>query len=143
MTHMAATFSSGVPLDYARPFHIDGLACDYPDLLFILAHLGHPWEAETITVIRKQTNVYADLSALYYRPWQFYNSLRLAVEYGCCNKILFGSDYPATTTASSLTGVRAMTTFAENAGLPPIPAGFVEQIVKRIIILRLVRRNFF
>ena len=62
-----------------------------------MAHLGHPWEGETIAVIRKHPHVYADISALHYRPWQFYHSLMLAQEYGTMHKILFGSDYPFTT----------------------------------------------
>jgi hypothetical protein len=35
-------------------------------------------EGETIAVIRRHPHVFADLSALYYRPWQFYNSMRLS-----------------------------------------------------------------
>src|SRR5690242_940210 len=72
MIHMATTFSSGTPLEYARPAHMDQVAIDFPDLRIVLAHLGHPWEGETIAVIRRNPNLYADVSALYYRPWQFY-----------------------------------------------------------------------
>jgi predicted TIM-barrel fold metal-dependent hydrolase len=128
---MAATFSSGVPLDYARPCHMDKAACDFPKLKFILAHLGHPWEAETIAVIRRNENVYADISALYYRPWQFYNSMRLAVEYGCCHKLLFGSDYPATTTKNSIDGLRNINSIIKDSGLPPIPEDVTEAIINR------------
>ena len=106
MIHMATTFSGGVPLEYARPVHMDQVSCDFPDLKIVLAHLGHPWIEETLAIIRKQKNVFADLSALYYRPWQFYNAMILAVEYGCGGKILFGSDFPATTTESSINGLR-------------------------------------
>jgi len=129
MIHMATTFSSGVPLDYARPIHMDAVACGFPQLRIILAHMGHPWEPEAIAVIRRNENVFADLSALYYRPWQFYNSMRLAIEYGCCDKILFGSDYPATTTGASLDGVRGITALAEKAGLPPVPPDVIDKII--------------
>ena len=104
LIHMATTFSSGTPLEYARPAHMDQVAMDFPELRLVLAHLGHPWEGETIAVIRRNANVYADLSALYYRPWQFYNSMRLLVEYRAEHKVLFGSDFPFTTTADSLAG---------------------------------------
>src|SRR5690606_28285591 len=79
--HCGTSFVSGTPLDYSRPVHFDAVAVDFPELHMVLAHLGHPWEGETISVIRRHANVYADLSALYYRPWQFYNSMRLLVEY--------------------------------------------------------------
>lgn len=131
MTHMATTFSSGVPLEYARPVHMDKVSCDFPKLKIVLAHLGHPWEAETIAAIRKQPNLYADISALYYRPWQFYNSMRLAVEYGCCDKVFFGSDFPATTTQSSIDGFRKMNDIAKEAHLPLIPEEIIEGILHR------------
>ena len=131
MTHMATTFSSGVPLDYARPIHMDQVACDFPRLKIVLAHLGHPWEGETLAIIRKQENVYADLSALYYRPWQFYNAMRLAVEYNCCSKILFGSDFPATTTQSSIDGLRQMNQIIMASQLPVIPEATIESIIHR------------
>src|SRR5690606_9065839 len=64
LTHMATTYSSGVPLEWGRPALMDQIAIDYPDLKIILAHLGHPWEGETIALIRKQPNLFADISAL-------------------------------------------------------------------------------
>lgn len=131
ITHMATTFSSGVPLDYARPYHMDTVAGDFPKLKLVLAHLGHPWESETIAVIRRNENVYADISALYYRPWQFYNAMRLAVEYGCCHKLLFGSDYPATTTKKSIEGLRNINNIVKTSGLPLIPHDVTEAIIER------------
>lgn len=129
LTHMATTFSSGTPLEYARPIHMDHVAIDFPDLKMILAHLGHPWEGETLAVIRRNPNVFADVSALYYRPWQFYNSMRLAVEYRVTSKILFGSDYPFTTTADSLEAVRTMNKVVNESGLPRIPDEALEEVI--------------
>ena len=129
LIHMATTFSSGVPLEYARPAHMDQVACDFPELKIILPHLGHPWEGEAISAIRKQPNLFADISALYYRPWQFYNSMRLVTEYRASNKVLFGSDYPATTTAGTLDGFRNINAVLGTSGLPPIPEEVIEEII--------------
>ena len=131
LTHMATTFSSGTPLEFARPMHMDQVAIDFPDLKLVLAHLGHPWEGETIAVIRRNANVYADLSALYYRPWQFYNSMRLLVEYHAEHKILFGSDFPFTTTGDSLRGVRNLNAALATSGLPEVPSDVIEGIMQR------------
>lgn len=131
LIHMATTFSSGTPLEYARPILVDQIAIDYPELRIVLAHLGHPWEGETIAVIRRNANVYADISALYYRPWQFYNSMRLAVEYRADNKLLFGSDFPFTTTEDSLNGLRSINSVLGQSGLPPVPATVIEGIIHR------------
>jgi len=131
MTDMATTFSSGTPLEYARPAHMDQVAIDFPDLKIVLAHIGHPWEGETIAVIRRNANLYADLSALYYRPWQFYNSMRLATEYHADHKILFGSDFPFTTTEGSLHGVRSLNAILAQSGLPPVQQEVIEAIIYR------------
>lgn len=131
LIHMATTFSSGTPLEYARPVHMDQVAMDFPELKIVLAHLGHPWEGETIAVIRRNANLYADLSALYYRPWQFYNSMRLLVEYHAEQKVLFGSDFPFTTTEDSLQSVRNLNAILARSGLPPVPGEVIEGIIQR------------
>lgn len=129
--HTGTSFVSGTPLEYSRPVHFDKVAVDFPDLRMVLAHLGHPWEGEAISVIRRHANVYCDLSALYYRPWQFYNSMRLVVEYRAEKKVLFGSDFPFTTTYDSLMGVRGVNNILANSGLPVVPQEVVEGIINR------------
>lgn len=129
--HAGTSFVGGTLLDYSRPAHFDAVAVDFPELRMVLAHLGHPWEGETIAVIRRHPHVFADLSALYYRPWQFYNSMRLLVEYHAEHKVLFGSDFPFTTTGSSLAGVRGVNAILAQSGLPPIPAEVIEGIIQR------------
>ncbi|MBL9136618.1 MAG: amidohydrolase [Verrucomicrobiales bacterium] len=129
--HVGTSFISGTYLEYSRPIHFDAIAVDFPDLRMVLAHLGHPWEGETIAVIRRHPHVYADLSALYYRPWQFYHSMRLLVEYRTEHKVLFGSDYPFTTTADSIRGVRQLNAVIGNSGLPPVPSEAIEGILAR------------
>ena len=129
--HAGTSFVSGTSLDYSRPVHFDAVAGDFPELRMVLAHLGHPWEGETIAVIRRHAHVYADVSALYYRPWQFYNSMRLLVEYHAEHKVLFGSDYPFTTTADSIKGLRAINHIIGSSGLPPVPGEVIENIIHR------------
>lgn len=129
--HVGTSFVSGTPLDWSRPIHLDAVAVDFPDLRMVLAHLGHPWESETISVIRRHPNVYADVSALYYRPWQFYNSMRLLTEYRADHKVLFGSDSPFTTTRESLDGLRGVNSVIGKSGLSPIPEDVIENIINR------------
>ncbi len=129
--HVGTSFVGGAPLDYSRPAHFDSVAVDFPELRMVLAHLGHPWEGETIAVIRRHPYVFADLSALYYRPWQFYNSMRLLVEYRIDSKVLFGSDFPFTTTGSSLDGVRNVNAILAQSGLPTVPKEILEGIINR------------
>src|SRR5690606_32929636 len=129
--HAGTSFISRTYLDYSRPVHFDAVAVNFPDLRMVLAHLGHPWEGETIAVIRRHANVYADLSALYYRPWQFYNSMQLLVEYNAHHKVLFGSDFPFTTTGDSLKGVRSLNAIKGTSGLPSVSSEVIEGIIHR------------
>lgn len=129
--HTGTSFVGRTPLDYSRPVHFDEVALEFPELRMVLAHLGHPWEGETIAVIRRHPHVFADLSALYYRPWQFYNSMRLLVEYRVAEKVLFGSDFPFTTTGGSLAGVRNLNAILGRSGLPEVPLETIEGIINR------------
>jgi uncharacterized protein len=131
LTHMATTFASDAPLDYANPLHMDTIAGDFPELKIILAHLGHPWSGVTISIIRRKKNVFADLSALYYRPWQFYNTMLLLAEYGASHKVFFGSDYPFTTPGDSITNIRNLNHIVEKSGLPIVPGEIIEDIIHR------------
>ena len=80
LLHTGTTFISQAPLELTRPRHLDPVAIRYPEVRMILAHLGHPFEGECIAVIRKHPHLYADLSALHYRPFQLYQSLMLVQE---------------------------------------------------------------
>jgi predicted TIM-barrel fold metal-dependent hydrolase len=131
LLHMGTTFVDQAPLDCTLPRHIDAVAIRYPDCLIIMAHLGHPYEGETIAVIRKHPNVYADLSALYYRPFQLYHSLMLAQEYGVWEKLLFGTDFPVTTVDETLRGLRGLNAMLEGTKLPRLDDEQLEAVIHR------------
>jgi predicted TIM-barrel fold metal-dependent hydrolase len=97
----------------------------------VIAHMGHPWIGETLSLIRKHPQLFADISALYYRPWQFYNALVLAMEYGVLHKLLFGSDYPVTTPASTIEALQKVNDVTRGTGLPRIPEERIEQMIHR------------
>jgi predicted TIM-barrel fold metal-dependent hydrolase len=131
LIHVGASFVRFGPLEWSRPYLIDAVARKFPDLRIIMAHLGHPWEGETIAVIRKHPHVYADISALHYRPWQLYHSLMLAQEYGAMNKLLFGSDYPFTTAAATMDGLRTINRFCGGTSLPRVNEQSIEELIHR------------
>ncbi|HEY0699860.1 MAG TPA: amidohydrolase family protein [Micromonospora sp.] len=131
LVHTGTTFVSAAPLRYALPVHLDEVAIRHPELRMVLAHLGHPYEGECIAVIRKHRHVYADVSALHYRPFQLWHSLRLVQDYGVWHKLLFGSDYPFTTVDASVEGLRAVARVPGIPGLDPLDAEQVEQLIHR------------
>jgi predicted TIM-barrel fold metal-dependent hydrolase len=118
-------------LDYAHPRHFDRVAIAFPDLKMVLAHMAHPWQETTIAVIRKHPNVYADISALFYRPWSFYNCMRLAEEWGVLPKLLFGTDYLVSTPAENIEVLRNPNRILEGTALPRISEAAMEEIIYR------------
>jgi predicted TIM-barrel fold metal-dependent hydrolase len=131
LLHTGTTFISQAPLEFTLPRLLDTVATRFPELRLILAHLGHPFEGECVAVIRKHPNVYADVSALHYRPWQLYNSLMLVQEYGVWHKLLFGTDYPFTTVNDSLAGLRSLNNQLEGTRLPRLNTEAIEAMISR------------
>jgi len=131
LLHTGTTFVSQAPLACTLPRHLDQVAIRYPEVKIILAHLAHPYEAECVAVIRKHLNVYADISALHYRPFQLYNSLMLVQEYGVWDKVLFGTAYPFTTVNESIAGLRHLNRMLDGTALPRLDENKIEGMISR------------
>jgi predicted TIM-barrel fold metal-dependent hydrolase len=131
LIHQGTTFCSNVSLEIANPIQLQPLALEFPKLRMVIAHMGHPWINETLVLIRKNRNMYADISALYYRPWQFYNALVAAMEYGVLDRLLLGSDYPFTTPASTLAALGKVNDMVEGTRLPRIPEAKINAMINR------------
>ena len=131
LLHTGTTFVSQAPLAFTLPRLIEPVALRYPSVKIILAHVGHPYEGECLVTIRKHENVFADVSALHYRPWQLYNSLMLAQEYGVWNKLLFGTDFPFTTVNASIQGIRKLNDMLEGTALPRLDPLQIEAMIHR------------
>ena len=131
LLHTGTTFIAQAPLECTLPRHLDTVATRFPECKIVMAHLGHPYEGECVAVIRKHPNVYADISALYYRPWQLYNSLMLVQEYGVWPKLLFGTDYPFTTVNDTVAGLRRLNELLEGTRLPRLDTHQIEALIHR------------
>jgi predicted TIM-barrel fold metal-dependent hydrolase len=131
LIHQGTTFCSNVSLELANPILLQPIALKLPKLRMLIAHMGHPWIAETLVLIRKHANFYSDISALYYRPWQFYNALVLAMEYGVLDKLLFGTDYPFTSVQATLDGLRSLNQMVEGTNLPRLNMEAIERMIHR------------
>ena len=131
LIHQGTTFCENVSLELANPVLLQPIALRFPRLRMIIAHMGHPWIAETMVLIRKHRHLYSDISALYYRPWQFYNALVLAMEYGVLDRLLFGTDYPFTTPASTIEALHRVNDMVDGTRLPRIPVAKIEAMINR------------
>jgi uncharacterized protein len=127
--HMGATPSPAGDLSLSNPLLVDDVARRHPGLTQIIAHLGHPWQRETIVTVRKNRRVFADVSASWARPLDGYLALVRAQEWDVVDRLLFGSDYPMWTPREAADGFRALGEYG-GAGLPRVAPETVERILE-------------
>ena len=129
--HMGTTFAENAPIEYGRPLAVDEIASRYPDVKLIMAHMAHPWSDECIVIARKRPNVYCEVSAIFYRPWQFWNTLITAQEYRITerNKIFWGTDFPFSGVEESMAGLREVNRLVEGTNLPRVSQETIDAIL--------------
>jgi len=135
--HTGDTYSPTAKLRFAHPLAVDDVAVDFPNVRFVMAHLGNPWLLDAAEVIYKNVNVWADLSGLVVGAEAFSSEeafdtlsdlraqVRRAFRYAeRPNRFLFGSDWPlapiaayATFVASAVPATCHDSVFRENASL--------------------------
>ncbi len=133
--HQSTTAFAVTPLRWSKPILLDEVAQRFPKLRQMICHIGHPWHTDAVMVIRKHKNVYADMSGYGFRRLRFYEALATAIEYGVGQKILFGSDYPFAKVDDSVEYLYDASRMATQAGLPPIPEAFIEEMLQRDSLL--------
>jgi predicted TIM-barrel fold metal-dependent hydrolase len=125
--HQAAAYPAQSMLEYGNPVLLDKVARAFPRIKMILAHFGLPWSQETVQLMRKHQQIFTDVSARMYRPWEMYDALMRAIDYGVADRILFGSDFPVQTTAQALETFRGLRT--KFPTMPEIPEEIIEDII--------------
>ena len=109
MIHTGDTFTSKGKLKYAHPLHVDEVAVDFPEVKFVICHIGNPWIRDCMEVVYKNANVWTDISGLTlgafedrfeaYMRKQVQEMLLFGVE---PDSVLFGSDWPIASLESYL-----------------------------------------
>jgi predicted TIM-barrel fold metal-dependent hydrolase len=109
MIHTGDTFTPKGKLKYAHPLHVDEVAVDFPDVRFVICHIGNPWIRDCMEVVYKNANVWADISGLtlgefedrfeVYLRKQVQEMLLFGVE---PDSVLFGTDWPIASVESYL-----------------------------------------
>ncbi len=131
-------------MEYARPLLFDEVARDFPALRIVVAHVGAPWVDETLYLLRKHENVFADVAGLSRQPWALYNALLRAYELGVMHKLLFGSDFPERSPAACIETLYSINQFAHGTNLTAIPREQLRGIVERdaLKLLGIENRSF-
>jgi predicted TIM-barrel fold metal-dependent hydrolase len=129
--HQGTTFTSAAIAEYARPLQLDLVARRFPKLRMWIAHFGHPWTAEAVSVVRRHEHFYIDVSAMDTRPWQLAQALASAFEYRVLDRVIFGSDYPFSTVERSVDGLLKAARLCRSLGIAEITDHHIEQICGR------------
>lgn len=125
-------------LKYAHPLNIDEVAVDYPNMNFIIAHMGYPWIKDTAEVCYKNKNVFTDISGFVYGEFdgqdktRFKKSLDEFLEIAGSDKLLFGTDYPISNQHSYIEALEWLSVNSINKKMSEIfTPQYMSQNVKR------------
>ncbi|MCH9036391.1 MAG: amidohydrolase [Chloroflexi bacterium] len=129
MFHMGGAYDPQGTLEWGNPLLLDKVARAFPNLRIIVAHFGQPMMQETVMLMRKNVNVFTDLSARFHRKWQLYNGLQVAIEYKVTDRILFGSDFPVMSTGEAVEAFKNINEWGEGVKLPRIPEELIDEII--------------
>ena len=117
--HTGLTAMSSALLKYSHPMVLDEAAAKFPNVRFVMCHLGEPWICDAAAVLMKNPNVAADLSGMLEKKVpdmekflvrkKFYvEQLRGWLELvGDYSRIMFGTDWPLANLGNYIDFVKA------------------------------------
>jgi predicted TIM-barrel fold metal-dependent hydrolase len=118
-------------LQYAQPYLLDEIAGKFGELKIIIGSMGEPFVSQTLAMVAKHPNVYADLTVKVDRPWQLYTTVVSAFEYGVMDKMLFGSGFPFGDAAECIEALLGFNKRLGDTNLPGVPRDQIRKIVER------------
>ncbi len=129
--HNGPPLSSGAVLDYAQPYLLDEVARKFPLLKIVIGSMGRPFVSQTLCMLGKHDNVYADLTIDPDRVWEVYNIVLSANEAGVMDKLLFGSGYPFAEPGNCIETLLGFNKLLAEANLPTVPREKIRQLIER------------
>jgi hypothetical protein len=118
-------------LDFAQPYLFDEVARTFPDLKFVIGNMGEPFPEQTLAVVAKHENVYADLTVRPNELWHVYNTVIMAHERDVMDKLLFGSGFPDSTPGECIEALLGFNRLLGDTNLPTVPRGSIRNIIER------------
>lgn len=101
--------------EHTRATRFDKVACSFPNLPMLLGHAGRIDFTTVAGLLRKHENVYADISSVIGRDpksvtWPLRKLLEVVKSWsGTTDHVLFGSDHPLYTAATTMSVVNQLT----------------------------------
>ncbi len=118
-------------LDYVHPYLVDEIARTFPALKIVIGSMGVPFVEQTLALLAKHENVYADLTIQPSNVWQIYNIVVAAHERGVMDKLLFGSGFPYANAAQCMEKLLGFNMLFADMNLPSVPRVSIRNIIER------------
>jgi len=118
-------------LEFAQPFLLDEVARTFPGLKIIVGNMGLPFFEQTLCLVDKHKNVYADLTIRPGNVWQVYNVVTAANEQGVMDKLLFGSGFPAARATECIETLLGLNRLMGGANLPSVPRSNIRAVIEQ------------
>ncbi len=118
-------------LDYSQSFLLDEAARTFPDLKIVIGSMGMPFSEQTLSMVSKHKNVFADLTISPNSVWQVYNLVVAAYERGVMDKLLFGSGFPRGNASECIETLLGFNKLLADTNLPKVPRGNIRNIIER------------
>jgi predicted TIM-barrel fold metal-dependent hydrolase len=118
-------------LDYAQPYLLDEVAREFSALKIVIGAMGIPFVEQTLSMVAKHENVYADLTIRPSNVWQVYNIVTAAHEYGVMDKLLFGSGFPFSKAGQCIETLLSLNNLLADTNLPTVPRSNIRNIIER------------
>jgi hypothetical protein len=97
----------------------------------IVGSMGVPFMEQTLALVAKHANVYADLTVRPSSVWQVYNTVVAANERGVMAKLLFGSGFPLGRAQQCIETLLGFNKLLADTNLPTVPRDRIRTIVER------------
>ena len=129
--HSCPPFAPSAVLDYAQPWLLDEVARLFPGLRLIIGRMGLPFHEQTLCLLSKHPNIFADLTIHPQKIWQVYNLVMGAYEAGVMDRLLFGSGFPVAEPGQCIETLLGFNKMLADTHLPQVPREKMRSIVER------------
>jgi hypothetical protein len=129
--HNGGVLGPEAVLDYAQPYLLDEVAREFRALKIVIGTMGFPFIEQTLSMVAKHKNVYADLTIKPGNVWQVYNTVVAAHEHGVMDKLLFGSGFPFGKAKECIETLLSFNKLLTDTDLPTVPRGSIQNIIER------------
>ena len=118
-------------LEYAQPYLLDEVARAFPKLKIVIGNMGVPFVEQTLSMVAKHENVFADLTIRPGKIWQTYNIVVAAHERNVMDRLLFGSGFPAGNSGECIEALLGFNMLLADTKLPTVPRGSIRSVIER------------